>query len=180
MKTLKRISALLVFGALLFSCSKKDDYLKWSDISSSGGSITVKMTGVSADTISVNENLVADKFSSLSPTQEAFYIKDVSGSYYFDITRSFDKMGYNTVDLSFNRFGTTITNSTLDLSYEKKLANGKVLEISQSSIPLTITNCTFDATTGVLKGSYTGKIGTGANSINLSGDFNATVTQTVN
>ena len=164
---------------LLFSCSKKDDdFVKWNDIYTSWGSITVKLTGASADTVQLNETLVGDKFSTMSPSQEATYSKSGT-AYYFHIYRNFDKAGYNSVTLSFTKVGDAISNAVLDLSYEKILTNGKVLNLNESPT-LVITNCTFDASTGMVKGSYAGKVVNGINTLNFSGDFNVKTFQTLN
>ena len=129
MKTDKFIIGLVLLGIAFTSCKKDDDYVKWSDIYSNGGYVKVNIKGLSQDSISLNESFSAEKYSSYSLSQDASYSKS-DGYYSFNFSRFTDNFGSNGINISFTKNGDNISDIRLEyLMYQKKLDNGKVLNL---------------------------------------------------
>jgi len=180
MKTDKFIIGLVLLGIAFTSCKKDDDYVKWSDIYSNGGYVKVNIIGLSQDSISLNESFIAEKYSSYSLDQDASYSKS-SGDYSFDFSRYTDNFGSNGISNAFTNNGNNFSVLHFDLQYQKKLDNGKVMDLSiySSSATSSISNFSFDENSCILKGEYS-FIYTSSyhKTITISGDFNLKVTQT--
>lgn len=186
-----RISILFVLIVTIATSCKKDETTEKS-IYKSGGFIKGTITGLSADSIALNETFIFDRYK--TEFDATYTTHEVANKKYYDftITRFNPDNENNNISLSFSL--ESLTNQTpisdyqsAQISYIKVLEKNGLLVLSanieNSSIdtPVIINYLTFDAQTGKMKGNYKFTIEhSPTRKTQIVGEFELTVRQLFN
>ena len=171
--------AVVLSASVFTSCNKDDDPQPALEYKTEG-SIKGKITGTSKDNAyTFNDEFNYSQYSILTGSY-ATYTVETDGSYDFTISRS-DFATTSTARLQFtlaNAGSTTPLDSDVTIQYIKEVDN-KLVTFSMSSggsNTTSITELTFDSSTGVIKGKYSlsGTNNSTTKSASVTGDFNVT------
>jgi hypothetical protein len=181
-----RINVLIITSLLiLISCRKKNDYLNESDFANKSGSVSVTISGTSYDGIPLNENYTNEYYPSDDLTLGGFYETN-QNLYYFDFFRSGTMLGSsNTIEFGIVTDGTSFQFNNFHIFYQKNYTNQQVLILNYSEtdiVTFSVSNYSFNQTTGELIGNYNIVLNTGNTSqtkINVTGKFDVTVKRAV-
>ncbi len=188
MKKLIISSFIFTFSLLILtmgSCAKKGDMGPTGQQGAQGaaGTVTLKTDGYIKGTLTGMQRdgtLFTETFNYTTCYYEESYIDSVSPtSYRFNILRTIDAVNQSGARLMLN--ATTLSpinvaGTSLDFTLAK--SNGFFFNLTSSVNP-SLSNVTYDETTGVVSGNYIinilGSENNTGNSANITGSFKATV-----
>lgn len=190
MKMKNILSVMMISLQVLTSCNDDSDYFKKSDLVTSGnGYIKVNIQGVSKSGVVLNDSFTAEQYPATDMAQQSYYLINGDRTE-FEIARYYNyPIMTNYISIDFYKEGDEFGGIYLNIGYQKKLENNKVLNLDTWDLDFNesseITNFSFDQATGKLKGNYSvtyefitteDKPGT----LLISGDFDLTVFEVVN
>lgn len=185
--TSKRIFSsllLIVVLSLAFTACKDDPQPAYEY--KSQGYIKGKLTGTSEDNqYTFNEDFTLTQYSPFNGTPSSAYQVNTGGSYSVAFVRS-DFNNNRTVYISFfldNASDTTPSDIEIDVTYDKELSDKFVSFYMESSVDntTTISDFTFDSSTGRAKGKYSlsGSDNSTGKAATITGDFDVVLKRNV-
>lgn len=171
---------VISLSGIMTSCKDDDDPQPALEYKTEGY-VKGKITGVTRDnSYTFNDDFSYSQYSLLTQAY-ASYVANTNGSYTITITRA-DYSTSGTADLSFglsNAADTTPNAAELDFTYYKEVDNKLVyfsMYSGSGTNTVTITEFTFDSSTGKIKGKYTmsGATNSTTKSATVAGDFEVT------
>ena len=150
----------IAISGFLTSCNKDDDPQPALEYKTEGA-INGKITGVTKDnSYTFNDDFNFTQYSLLIPTSYATYEVNTDGSYEVNLTRvDFANNGQAVISFDLSSAAdTTPDDPEFYINYYKELDNKIInfyMDSDNGANTLAITEFTFDATTGKVKGKYT-------------------------